>query len=89
MNFAEFNTVYAYKLKYMETPSFDEVRKLSASFCQNLPKALVDELNETLNRGVDLLDSESLMVAYLYSFGKMQQTKLEIVTFPGWERIAG
>lgn len=78
MSFAEHNTNYAYKLKYMESVSFDEVRKLSASFCQELPKALVDELYETLNRGVDLLDSEPQMATYLYSFGKMHQAKLEL-----------
>ena len=77
MNFTEHNTNYAYKLKYMDTASFDEVRKLSANFCQELPQSLVDELYETLNRGVDLLDSEPQMAAYMYSFGGMHQAKLE------------
>ncbi len=77
MDFAENNTNYAYKLKYMDTASFDEVRKLSANFCQELPQSLVDELYETLNRGVDLLDSEPQMAAYMYSFGRMHQAKLE------------
>ena len=77
MNFTEHNTNYAYKLKYMDTASFDEVRKLSANFCQELPQSLVDELYETLNRGVDLLDSEPQMAAYMYSFGRMHQAKLE------------
>ena len=77
MNFTEHNTNYAYKLKYMDTASFDEVRKLSANFCQELPQSLADELYETLNRGVDLLDSEPQMAAYMYSFGRMHQAKLE------------
>ena len=77
MNFTEHNTNYAYKLKYMDTASFDEVRKLSANFCQELPQSLVDVLYETLNRGVDLLDSEPQMAAYMYSFGRMHQAKLE------------
>lgn len=77
MDFAENNTNYAYKLKYMDTASFDEVRKLSANFCQELPQSLADELYETLNRGVDLLDSEPQMAAYMYSFGRMHQAKLE------------
>ena len=77
MDFAENNTNYAYQLKYMDTASFDEVRKLSANFCQELPQSLADELYETLNRGVDLLDSEPQMAAYMYSFGRMHQAKLE------------
>lgn len=77
MNFAEHNTVYAYMLKYMESVSFDEVRKLSDSF-QELLKASLAKLHETLNRGVGLLDSEPQMVTYLYSFGKMHQAKLEL-----------
>jgi len=77
MNSAEHNTVYAYMLKYMESVSFDEVWTLSASFCQELLKASLAKLHETLNRGVDLLDSEPQMAAYMYSFGRMHQAKLE------------
>jgi hypothetical protein len=73
----EENTNYAYKLKYMDNPTFDKVRYLSTKFYRELPQALQDELYEALDRGVDILDSEPQMTAYLYAFGKMHQAKLE------------
>ena len=73
----EQNTNYAYKLKYMDNPTFDKVRDLSAKFYRELPHALQDELHDALNRGIDILDSEPQMTAYMFSFGKMHQAKLE------------
>ena len=73
----EQNTNYAYKLKYMSQPSFGKVRDLSVRFYRELPQALQDELYEALNRGIDILDSEPQMTAYLFSFGKMHQAKLK------------
>ena len=73
----EQNTNYAYKLKYMGNPTFDKVRDLSTKFYRELPQALQDELFEALNRGIDILDSEPQMTAYLFAFGKMHQAKLE------------
>lgn len=72
----EQNTNYAYKLKYMVNPTFDKVRDLSTKFYRELPQALQDELFEALNRGIDILDSEPQMTAYLYAFGKMHKAKL-------------
>lgn len=72
----EQNTNYAYKLKYMDNPTFDKVRDLSTKFYRELPKALQEELFEALNHGIDILDSEPQMTAYLYAFGKMHQAKL-------------
>ena len=72
----EQNTNYAYKLKYMDNPSFDKVRELSTKFYRELPQALQDELFEALNRGIDILDSEPQMTSYLFAFGKMHQAKL-------------
>lgn len=72
----EQNTNYAYKLKYMDNPTFDKVRDLSTKFYRELPQALQDELYEALNRGIDILDSEPQMTAYLFAFGKMHQAKL-------------
>ena len=73
----EQNTNYAYKLKYMDNPTFDKVRDLSTKFYRELPQALQDELFEALNRGIDILDSEPQMTAYLFAFGKMHQAKLD------------
>ena len=72
----EQSTNYAYKLKYMDNPTFDKVRDLSTKFYRELPQALQDELFEALNRGIDILDTEPQMAAYLFAFGKMHQAKL-------------
>ena len=72
----EQNTNYAYKLKYMDNPTFDKVRNLSTKFYRELPQALQDELFEALNRGIDILDSEPQMTTYLYAFGPMHHAKL-------------
>ena len=71
----EQNTNYAYKVKYMDNPTFDKVRELSSKFYRELPQVLQDELYEALNRGVDILDSEPQMTAYLFAFGQMHQAK--------------
>ena len=73
----EQNTNYAYKLKYMDNPTFDKVRDLATKFYRELPKELQDELFEALNRGIDILDSEPQMTAYLFAFGPMHKAKLE------------
>jgi hypothetical protein len=73
----EQNTNYAYKLKYTDNPTFDKVRDLSTKFYRELPHALQDELHDALKRGIDILDSEPQMTAYMSSFGKMHQAKLE------------
>ena len=72
----EQTTTYAYKLKYLENPSFDKVRNLAKKFIDELPKELVDGLYSTINRGVDILKTEPEMLVYLYSLGNMHQAKL-------------
>lgn len=72
----EETTTYAYKLKYLENPSFDKVKKLASKYIDELPKELVDDLYNAINRGVDFLKTEPEMLVYLYSFGNMHQAKL-------------
>ena len=72
----EQTTTYAYKLKYLENPTFDRIRASANTFINELPSELRDELYDSLNRGTDLLDSEPSMLVYLFSFGKMHQAKL-------------
>ena len=73
----EKNTNYAFKLKHIEEPCFDDVRNLSVKFMRELPRPLQNELYEKLNHGVDLLESEPIMETYLYAYGKMHQAKLD------------
>ncbi len=72
----EQTTTYAYKLKYLDNPTFDKVRGFAKKFIDDLPKELVDGLYSQLERGVVQIDSEPQMLVYLYSFGKMHQAKL-------------
>lgn len=72
----EQNTSYAYKLKYIKNPSFDKIRGLTKFFINDLPKELANKLYEELDRGIDILDSEPHMLAYLYAYGIMHQAKL-------------
>jgi len=72
----EQTTTYAYKLKYLDYPTFDKVRGFAKKFIDDLPKKLVDELYSQLERGVIQIDSEPQMLVYLYAFGNMHQAKL-------------
>ena len=72
----EHKTSYAYKLKYLENPTFDKVRGFAKNFIDDLPKELVNDLYSQLDRGVIQIDSEPQMMVYLYSFGNMHQAKL-------------
>ena len=72
----ESKTIYSYLIEHMESPSFKKVRELACDFVRKLPQELCDELYSSLNRGVDILDSESLLQMYFYSFGDMHAAKL-------------
>jgi hypothetical protein len=74
----EQTTTYAYKLKYLDNPTFDKVRGFAKKFIDDLPKELIDELYSQLERGVVQIDSEPQMLVYLYSFGNMHQAKLNV-----------
>ncbi len=61
----------------MESPSFKKVRDLACDFVRKLPAELCDELYESLNRGVDVLDTEPSLQMYFYAFGDMHAAKLQ------------
>lgn len=73
----ESKTTYSYLIEHMQDPSFDKVWEIAFDFVQKLPSDLCDELHESLNRGIDILDSEPLLQMYIYSFGKMHNAKLQ------------
>ncbi len=72
----ESKTTYAYLIEHMQNPTFQKVWDIAYDFVNKLPSELCDELHESLNRGVDALDSEPLLQMYIYSFGKMHNAKL-------------
>ena len=73
----EIKTTYSYLIEHMQDPSFQKIWDIAFDFVQKLPGDLCDELHESLNRGVDILDSEPLLQMYIYSFGKMHNAKLQ------------
>lgn len=73
----ECRTTYSYLIEHMQEPSFLKVWDIAFDFVRKLPSDLCDELHESLNRGVDVLDSEPLLQMYIYAFGKMHKAKLQ------------
>ena len=73
----ESRTTYSYLIEHMQEPSFQKVWDIAFDFVRKLPSDLCDELHESLNRGVDVLDSEPLLQMYIYAFGKMHNAKLQ------------
>lgn len=73
----ESKTTYSYLIEHMQEPSFQKVWDIAFDFVRKLPSDLCDELHESLNRGVDVLDSEPLLQMYIYAFGKMHNAKLK------------
>ena len=73
----ESNTTYAYLIEHMQNPSFQKIWDIAYDFVHKLPCELSDELHKSLNRGVDVLDSEPLLQMYIYAFGKMHNAKLQ------------
>ena len=73
----ETRTTYSYLIEHMKDPSFRKIRELACDFVRKLPSELCDELHNSLNRGVDVLDSEPLLQMYFYSFGDMHKAKLD------------
>ena len=73
----ESKTTYSYLIEHMQNPTFQKVWDIAYDFVRKLPNDLCNELHESLNRGVDVLDSEPLLQMYIYSFGKMHTAKLQ------------
>ena len=56
--------------------SFNSIRGIAKNYIMSLSDEERNELYESLNHGVDLLDSDAQMKCYLFSFGRMHQAKV-------------
>lgn len=74
----ESKTAYAYLIEHMDKPSFIKVWDIAYDFVRKLPPELSAELHESLNRGVEVLNTEPLLQMYMYAFGKMHNAKLQL-----------
>lgn len=84
----ESKTAYAYLIEHMDKPSFIKVWDIAYDFVRKLPSGLSAELHESLNRGVDVLDTEPLLQMYMYAFGKMHNAKLQFAFGQMHDRIS-
>lgn len=67
---------YKEELAHIGEISFDNIRRVAYNFVMTLSDEERDSLFDSLNHGVDLLDSDAQMKLYMYSFGKMHQAKM-------------
>ena len=56
--------------------SFNRIRHIAKNYIMSLSEQERKKLYDSLNRGVELLDSDAQMKCYLFSFGKMHQAKI-------------
>jgi|GEM_PF-2649053 ATP-dependent DNA helicase recQ len=84
----ESKTAYAYLIEHMDKPSFIKVWDIAYDFVRKLPSGLSAELHESLNRGIDVLDTEPLLQMYMYAFGKMHNAKLQFAFGQMHDRIS-
>lgn len=75
----EENTAYAYILRAVGEPTFENVRQLSVDFVSRLKEEDKAEIYKHLDNGRSVLDSEALLLYYLYSYGKMHLAKLRYI----------
>ena len=67
---------YKDEISALREVSFNSIRSIAKNYIMSLPDEERNELYESLNHGVDLLDSDAQMKCYLFSFGRMHQAKV-------------
>ena len=67
---------YKDEISALREVSFNSIRGLAKNYIMSLSDEEKNELYESLNHGVDLLDTDAQMKCYLFSFGRMHQAKV-------------
>ena len=67
---------YQDKIASLQSPSFDEIRRIAISEIAHLSNAELTRLHKELKRGTALIETHEQLCAYLRSFGKMHKAKL-------------
>ena len=67
---------YKDEISALREVSFNSIRSIAKNYIMSLSDEERNELYESLNHGVDLLDSDAQMKCYLFSFGRMHQAKV-------------
>jgi hypothetical protein len=68
---------YFNEIKTLQNPSFQKIRKISENALSHLSRDEKDELQNQLNRGVNLLSSNELLCQYTFAYGKMHEAKIK------------
>ena len=68
---------YANKIKSLQNPTFQQIRKISNDALSHFSKSDRDSFWQNLNQGVNLLDSHELMCQYIFSYGNMHEAKIQ------------
>lgn len=67
---------YIDEISALREVTFDNIRHVACNDIISLPEEKRTEIFNSLNHGVNLLDTDLQMKCYLYSFGKMHQAKI-------------
>ena len=70
---------YQDEISAIQNISFDSIRNIAKTYIMSLPDRDRIDLYNSLNHGVDLLETDAQMKCYLFSFGKMHQAKINEV----------
>lgn len=68
---------YEEKIKGIHNPSFAQIRQVAMDELSFLSNEKRDDLYNSLNRGIALLDSNEQLCQYLFSYGKMHEAKIQ------------
>jgi superfamily II DNA helicase RecQ len=67
---------YVSKIESLQNPTFQQIRRIAESSISHLSEQERNNLWQSLNQGVDLLDSHESMCQYIFSYGKMHEAKI-------------
>ena len=70
---------YKEEISSAQIVSFDSIRNIAKGYITSLSDTERNQIYNSLNHGVNLLETDAQLKCYLYSFGKMHQAKINEV----------
>lgn len=70
---------YKDEISAIQNISFNNIRRIAQDYIMSLSEEERNDLYESLNHGVNLLETDAQLKCYLFSFGKMHQAKINEV----------
>jgi hypothetical protein len=78
-NFSESNTNFSENIQLLQNQNninFNNIRRLSVNYVNQLSKETADKLHSELNSGVTIIETEGHLHKYIHAYGNMHQAKL-------------